>query len=496
MGLAASQARLLFITARKSDVEFSEMKCATKKMGLSRETQDIADDYNRSLNMRKLVYVADGSATSSDAVNLSYDLLMSPNATNTTSQYMLTDASNRVVLSDGYISKLGLSGDSGNLGSMDRAAFLGKFGLDASQFEDAYVAAPATAAPTTPTVDTSNVATNTISQNMSNMAELMSEEQFSEKGSDVLTDPNYELMKAVLLDIDKNISTALADPALTTSQKSKYTKMQTNNAAAKVALELARTSEAANERIGAIASIKYLFAGTKLEDSLAEGGITVRENNVPKGKKGSWHGLNPTEKKNTDQNGYALLAIHKQVLTEDSKLNGFTYNEYYVDNMGSMLASLSLSGAFNAKKDDPGSGETPPPVAQTDQNKADFYTNLYYAVAANGWSRNDKITDSSYLSNQLINGGMQLQKLSSDGSWSQSAMSDPSSPIRNVKDTEGAEQAKIKYDMARDQMNDKDSEIDIEMKNLETERSALDTELDSVKAIITKNIERSFKTFA
>ena len=55
------------------------------------------------------------------------------------------------------------------------------------------------------------------------------------------------------------------------------------------------------------------------------------------------------------------------------------------------------------------------------------------------------------------------------------------------------------YHKLKSEMETKQSRLEGDyshkMKQLETERSALDTELDSVKAVITKNIERSFKTF-
>ncbi|MPN63944.1 hypothetical protein SDC9_211713 [bioreactor metagenome] len=96
----------------------------------------------------------------------------------------------------------------------------------------------------------------------------------------------------------------------------------------------------------------------------------------------------------------------------------------------------------------------------------------------------------------MINGNLYLQKLNSDGTWSQANLSDPSSPISNVRDTDGIADAQADYDLEKDKLEEQDSILDIQMKNLETERSALDTELESVQAIIKKNIENSFKSFA
>ena len=39
----------------------------------------------------------------------------------------------------------------------------------------------------------------------------------------------------------------------------------------------------------------------------------------------------------------------------------------------------------------------------------------------------------------------------------------------------------------------KDSMYDIQLKNIDTEHTALQTEYDSVKSVISKNIDRTFK---
>ena len=44
-------------------------------------------------------------------------------------------------------------------------------------------------------------------------------------------------------------------------------------------------------------------------------------------------------------------------------------------------------------------------------------------------------------------------------------------------------------------INAKDKQLDLDMKNIDTEHNAIQTEYDSVKSVIDKNIERSFKIF-
>ena len=95
MGLAASQARLLTITARKADCEFQSMKLSHEKIALSRDMERISDEYQNAMNMTKLVYDYYGSGTSDMA--LSYGLLMTPSIYNDYYPKLITNNINRVI---------------------------------------------------------------------------------------------------------------------------------------------------------------------------------------------------------------------------------------------------------------------------------------------------------------------------------------------------------------------------------------------------------------
>ena len=100
MGLAASQARLLTITARKADCEFQSMNLSHQKIALARDMEKISQEYQEALNTTKLVYDYYGSGTSDMA--LTYDLLMSPSVYNDYYPKLVTDSKNRVMLNSAY----------------------------------------------------------------------------------------------------------------------------------------------------------------------------------------------------------------------------------------------------------------------------------------------------------------------------------------------------------------------------------------------------------
>ena len=100
MGLAASQARLLTITARKADCEFLSMNLSHQKLALSRSMEHVSSEYQNALNQTKLVYDYYGAGDSDMA--LTYGLLMSPSVYNDYYPKTVTDSKNRVVLNSAF----------------------------------------------------------------------------------------------------------------------------------------------------------------------------------------------------------------------------------------------------------------------------------------------------------------------------------------------------------------------------------------------------------
>lgn len=82
MGLASSQARILLLTARKSDLEYRAQAISQRKMNIAMQTQQLATDYSTAMSNRrmKFIYYADGQSGKTFEEDLSYAGLMSENA--------------------------------------------------------------------------------------------------------------------------------------------------------------------------------------------------------------------------------------------------------------------------------------------------------------------------------------------------------------------------------------------------------------------------------
>lgn len=107
MGLASSQARLLLLTARKSDLEYRSQAISQRKMNIAMQTQQLATDYSTAMSNRRMqfVYFADGQSGETLKEDLSYAGLMSENATSvgnfliktTSGKYLVTGSEERGV---------------------------------------------------------------------------------------------------------------------------------------------------------------------------------------------------------------------------------------------------------------------------------------------------------------------------------------------------------------------------------------------------------------
>ena len=63
MGLAASQARLLLLTARKSDLEYRAQQITNSEMILAMQTEEIAREYSNKLSNQTLKYINSSDST-------------------------------------------------------------------------------------------------------------------------------------------------------------------------------------------------------------------------------------------------------------------------------------------------------------------------------------------------------------------------------------------------------------------------------------------------
>ena len=135
-------------------------------------------------------------------------------------------------------------------------------------------------------------------------------------------------------------------------------------------------------------------------------------------------------------------------------------------------------------------------VTEKDLLVADFYSSLFNNICSTGWTTSaGNVDDKSYLSHAIKNGQLFVSSLSSDNNYYQEAYG-LNDNIMEVTDEDGIAQAEAEYNAKKNQLNYKEEQLELDMKNIDTELSALTTEYDSVKNLISKNVEKVFTMFS
>lgn len=100
MGMAASQARLLSITARLTDNENTGQAISYSKQRLADQTQQITNEYNEALNTTKLTVLTGFNGADANYTDISYNLMTNLQMAESTKQYVVTDTKGRVLVTN------------------------------------------------------------------------------------------------------------------------------------------------------------------------------------------------------------------------------------------------------------------------------------------------------------------------------------------------------------------------------------------------------------
>ncbi len=136
MGMAASQARLLSITARLTNNENTGQSVSYSKQRLADQTQQITNEYNEALNATKLTVLTGFNGAEANYEDISYNLMTGPQMAENTKQYVVTNTKGKVLVTEAIADAYVASG-----GNLNR--FLAQLGYSQA---DIYVQAPASGA--------------------------------------------------------------------------------------------------------------------------------------------------------------------------------------------------------------------------------------------------------------------------------------------------------------------------------------------------------------
>ncbi len=529
MGLAASQARFLAITSRKMNCEFQSMQVAQQKLSVTRDLQKAAQDYQTSLTATKLVW----EDMDSNTYDLTYDMMMTPSAINQYDPYLLTDTQGKIVLTKsmfdaalaaGIINENGNPAVSANHPSLEgRNKFIEKLGANGAI-----------------SGTNANIVLNNKRLGYTNSGiggEIYDKSMAN--GLNTYTFINY--MKnakdengKLAYNVDLSGITGLVTSISLSNKNPEYVITQNGRALTQEELK--------NLNLGQILSGNYELSarqgvnanlGNKGEDILIKFAEVLGYKCDPD----KFKGLNVDEE--------ASAALDKAIeFTKNDCLqkthdvgNGILTNvannshNYNCIVTGNNYKSISLTNMLKSYLTNfaimlDGWGETPFVIkdktsesvyttsdlnyyfvcknegAMTSQEDlvTDFYNMLYNQLCTNG-ACTDKtkselaITDKNYLAHALKNGQLFISSLNNDGYFYQGHYT-LNGHVGEVPDEDAIAQAELEYNVKKSKLNYKEETLEIQMKNLDMEISALTTEFDTVKNLISKGVEKVFTMFS
>ncbi len=100
MGLAASQARYLLLTARRSDLEYRAQMISQRKIALAMETEQVATAYTEALNNRHLMFTFTASANDGKTTTEELTYKSFTSDANATKYRIIDPASGKIVCLD------------------------------------------------------------------------------------------------------------------------------------------------------------------------------------------------------------------------------------------------------------------------------------------------------------------------------------------------------------------------------------------------------------
>lgn len=129
-----------------------------------------------------------------------------------------------------------------------------------------------------------------------------------------------------------------------------------------------------------------------------------------------------------------------------------------------------------------------------------YLSNIFQKMLSSGFYTEEDptktIKDNAWFEQGLRDGKLLLEYYSTTEKKFVSTSIDSDTAIQEVEDEREIALIEQKYQNDLDALEQKDNQFDLELKKLDTEHNALQTEYDAVKSVIEKNVEKTFNIFS
>lgn len=197
-------------------------------------------------------------------------------------------------------------------------------------------------------------------------------------------------------------------------------------------------------------------------------------------------------KKNDDKPGYTAVSLSNMLSTFltffDNSLNGAT-SDYVVGKSVETSQFVTDNNSYYYI------GQTDEDAPTLNEKLADFYDEIYNNICEHGWREDASLDDDEYLESMIKDGRYSMSSLNNDGYYYQTRYNE-TGYLSEVSDTDAITRAEAEYTRKKAELTYKEDSIDLKAKKLDAEISALSTEYDTVKSLLSKNIEKTFSMYS
>ena len=447
MGMAASQARLLSITARLTNNENSGQSISYSKQRLADQTQQITNEYNEALNTTKLTVLTGFNGADATYTDISYDTMTNKQMAANTKQYVVTDTKGRILVTEDIANAYKQSAGNYN-------QFLAKLGYSQSDMQ------------------VQNTAK--FSDNDKKVAAQKIHEAWNKYFASVGIECNDDEHKGIY---DDGTYRFKWNNVLDTNDKGEYLDQKGN----------VITKDQVAEK--GYSSVGSGYASWAVLDEKGE----------PTGEYSPINYEGTTEE-SRELYDYAMAITEafmrtEESLTGDQKKNNqaFIIGDYKIADSSNKADLNYYKNIYDKMQSSGYFTYTNTPAKAV--NDPEHYKIASIGTGTAGNVQKSPLKDNTVFEAALRDGSLRLEYYSTTSKSFKTTTISEDNCIQEVADERAIARAESKYNQDMADLENQDKKLDLELKKLDTEHSALQTEYDSVKNVVDKNVESSFKTF-
>lgn len=444
MGMAASQARLLSITARLTNNENSGQSISYSKQRLADQTQQITNEYNEALNTTKLTVLTGFNGSDATYTDISYETMTGKQMAANTKQYVVTDTKGKILVTEDIANAYKQSAGNYN-------QFLAKLGYSQSDMQ------------------VQNVASTKESEKADAVQKIHDawDKYFASVGIECDDDDHKGFLEQYKW-------TNVID----TNDKGEFLDQKGN---------VISSAEVASKGYSSVGS-GYVSRAVIGKDGTATGEYQAI----------NYEGTSDESKQLYD---YAMAITEAFMRTDESiatdqksKNQAYVIRDYKSAIFSDNKAELNYYKNIYDKMQSSGyfTYTNIPAKANAD---SEHYKYASVGTGTAGNVQKSPLKDNTVFEAALRDGSLRLEYYSTTSKEFKTTTISEDNCIQEVADERAIARAESKYNQDMQDLENQDKKLDLELKKLDTEHSALQTEYDSVKNVVDKNVENSFKTF-